>query len=173
LILGGVSVSWQSGVRVFETLLRQRGVDPDAVADVDSAWAAFEEFLQIPLDGLLTDEDSDSDGFIVQWGRWSWNDGLPSLVFTRQLAIPDGEDPHWQPSYWRVELEMTFPNDRGLAGLDELNESNTGFSFEPVGPARSAEIAATREHYLTIYPLLRTLFNATPTTSRLALEQVC
>jgi hypothetical protein len=114
--MGGVSVSWQSSIEVFSGLLRQRGVDPDAVADVHGAWAAFEEF---------------------QWGRWSWNDSRPSLSFTRQLAIPDAEDPDGQPGYWQVELEMTFPDVPSLVDLGELNESSTGFSFDPIGPPRA------------------------------------
>jgi hypothetical protein len=172
LILDGVPVPWQSSAEVFGRLLRQHGVDPDAVADVHAAWAAFEEFLQTPLDGVVAGEDSDADGFIAQWGRWSWNENRPSLSFTRQLAIPDAEDPDWQPSLWQVELEMTFPDGPSLAGLDELNESSTGFSFEPIGTARSAEIASTRDHYLALYPQLRALFNTVPDKSTLSLQQV-
>lgn len=174
-ILGGVSVPWQSSVEVFGRLLRQHGVDlvdPAAMSDVDRAWAAFEEFCQTPLEGIATGEDCDGDGFIVQWGRWSWNDNRPSLLFTRQLAIPDAEGPDWQPSYWQVGLEMTFPDSPSLARLNELNESNTGFSFAPVGPARSIELASTRNHYLALYPQLATLWNTVPDKSTLSLEQV-
>jgi hypothetical protein len=165
-----MSVSWQSSIEVFSRLLRQGGVDPDAVADVHAAWAAFEEFLQTQLDGVASGEDV--DGFIVQWGRWSWNDNRPSLSFSRQLAIADAEDPDWQPSYWQVELEMTFPDAPSLADLDELNESSTGFSFDRIGPTRAAELASTRDHYLTLYPQLRTLFDSAPAKSSLSLQQV-
>ena len=165
-----MSVSWQSSIEVFSRFLRQRGVDPDAVADVHAARAAFEEFLQIQLDGVASGEDV--DGYIVQWGRWSWNDSRPSLSFTRQLAIPDAEDPDRQPSYWQVELEMTFPDVPSLADLDELNESSTGFSFDPIGSTRAAELASTRDHYLTLYPQLRTLFDSAPAKSSLSMQQV-
>jgi hypothetical protein len=172
MILGSVPVSWRSSVEVFDRLLRRHGVDSDAVVDVHAAWAAFVEFLQTPLGGIMTGEDSDADGFIVQWGRWSWNDHCPSLSFTRQLAIPETEDSDWQPSYWQVELEMTFPDLPSLTGLDELNESDTGFSFEPIGPARAAELAATRDHYLALYPQLGALFSTAPANSALSLQQV-
>jgi hypothetical protein len=97
------------------------------------------------VDGILPGDECDADGFIVQWGCWSCNDKRPALCFTRQLAIPDPDDPDGQPSYWQVELEMIFQDEASLEGLDELNESSTGFSFDPIGPARGAELAAVRE----------------------------
>ena len=165
-----MSVSWQSSIEVFSRLLRGRGLDPDSVADVHAAWAAFEEFLQTPLEGVASGEDA--DGYIVQWGRWSWNDSRPNLSFTRQLAIPDAEDPDGQPSYWQVDLEMTFSDVPSLTGLDELNESSTGFGFDPVGPLRAAELTSIHDHYLTLYPQLRTLFDSAPAKSGLSLQQV-
>jgi len=47
----------------------------------ESAWRVFCAFLAVEVDGLETAPDSDADGFIVQWGRYSWNGGLPSLQF--------------------------------------------------------------------------------------------
>lgn len=73
----------------------------------------------------MAGEDCDADGFVIAWGRWPENANRPSLSLTRLLAIPDAEDPDWQPSYWYVDLEMTFPDSPSLAGLGELNESNT------------------------------------------------
>lgn len=64
-------IDWRSSVELFAQMLCQRGVPPDAVSNVDAAWAAFTEFVQTPLDGIVTGEDSDGDGFIVQWGCWS------------------------------------------------------------------------------------------------------
>jgi hypothetical protein len=166
-----MTVAWQSGTDVFGRLLRERGLDPHAVTDVEAAWAAFVDFVQTPVDGLVAGDDCDADGFIVQWGRWSWNDKRPALCFTRQFAVPDPDDPGGQPSYWQVELEMLFHDEANLEGLDELNESNTGFSFDPIGSARGAEVAALREHYLGLYPQLRALWRATPAESRLSLHQ--
>ncbi|MEJ3745334.1 hypothetical protein WEI85_18830 [Actinomycetes bacterium KLBMP 9797] len=166
-----MTVAWQSSAEVFERLLRQRGIDPHSVNDVEAAWAAFEEFVQTPVNGILPGDDCDADGFIVQWGRWSWNDKRPALCFTRQLAVPDPEDPDGQPSYWQVELEMLFQDEASLEGLDELNESNSGFSFDPISPARGSELAALRDHYLGLYPQLCVLWRATPVESRLSLHQ--
>jgi hypothetical protein len=171
LIPCAMPIYWRSGAEVFGRQLREHGLEPDAVTDVEAAWEAFEEFLQTPVDGIVSGDDADADGFIVQWGSWSWNDKRPSLSFTRQLAIPDADDPEWQPSYWHVELEMTFQEEPGLAGLDELNESSSGFSFDPIGPARSAEVVALRDHYLGLYPQLQVLWHATPVSSKLSLFQ--
>jgi hypothetical protein len=166
-----MSVAWQSGAEALGQLLRRRGIEPDAVMDVEAAWTAFGEFVQTPVDGIVSGDDSDADGFIVQWGCWSWNDERPSLSFTRQLAVPDPEDPDGQPSYWHVELELIFQDEASLVGLDELNESDTGFSFDPVGPARDAELAALHDHYLGLYPQLRALWYATPVETKLSLHQ--
>jgi hypothetical protein len=57
---------------MFAQILRQRGVEPDAVRDVQAAWDAFGEFLQIEIEGTEGPKN-DGDGFIVQWGRWDWN----------------------------------------------------------------------------------------------------
>lgn len=164
-------ISWRAGAEAFGQILREHGLDPDAIADVIVAWTAFEEFVQLEVDGIVSTDESDADGFIVQWGRWSWNGNRPSLSFTRQLAVPDPDDLFLQPSYWHVELEMTFQDEPSLAGLGELNESSTGFSFEPIGPERTAELAAIHTHYLGLYPELRALWRATPISSELAMYQ--
>lgn len=166
-----VPAPWQSTADVFGQVLRRHGLDPSAVTDVAEAWAAFAEFLQIEVDGILSPVDQDGDGFIVQWGRSSWNGYRPSLSFTRQLAIPDAEDPAWQPSYWQLDLAMTFEDQPGLAGLDELNESDTGFSFTPVGPERAAELTEMHKHYLGLYPQLQAMWNAKPITTELTMYQ--
>ncbi len=66
---------------------------------------------------------------------------------------------------------MIFQDEASLEVLDELNESDTGFSFEPIGRARGAELAAVHEHYLGLYPHLRALWNATPVFSKLSVHQ--
>jgi hypothetical protein len=165
-------IPWQSSAELFGRLLRTHGIEPDAVTDVEAAWAVFVDFVQTWVDGMVSGEDADADGFIVQWGCWPWSDGRPSLSFTRQLAVPDADDPDWQPSYWHVELQMVFSNELGFAGLDELNESDTGFSFDPIGPARRAELATLHDHYLAVYPELQAVWRTTPAASGLSLHEV-
>jgi hypothetical protein len=81
---------WRDSAGTFAEILRRHGVDPEAVTDVEAAWCAFGEFLQVAVDGI--DTDADADGFLVQWGRYSWNDDRLSLSFTRQLAVVDGPE---------------------------------------------------------------------------------
>jgi hypothetical protein len=159
-------------VAVFGQILRQHGQDPQAVADVPAAWAAFEDFLQIEIADIGSGADFDVDGFAVQWGCWSWNGRRPALSFSRLLAIPDTDDPEGQRAYWQVDLQLTFHEDPALAGLDEMNESGTGFSFDAIGPARARELADMRAHYLGLYPQLQQLWRATPIESQLTLDQV-
>jgi len=114
-------------------LLRARGQDPAAVTDTAEAWAAFQEFLHAELEGIYRpSEDWDSDGFIVEWGRYSWNQHRQSLSFSRLIAV-EGEhddiedsDEHWQPEYWQVSLELIF--DDSVEVRDEF-ESATGHYF--------------------------------------------
>jgi hypothetical protein len=168
-----VPVSWQSSADVFSEILRRYGCEPQAIIEVDAAWAAFVAFMQTEIDGLVP-EDSDADGSIVQWGRSSGHDmRRPYLSFSRQLAVPDAVDPERQPSYWHVELQMTFDDGPGLTGIDELDEQNSGFDFDPIGPARAAGLVTTREHYLRPYPQLRVLWGLKPAGSDLALIEVC
>jgi hypothetical protein len=168
-------ISWQASAEVFAEILRRHGVEPDAVSDVDAAWGAFDEFLQIDLDGIVEEPDSDADGFIIQWGRYSWNGGRLSLAFTRQLAVTDGEgqkDPDSQPALWQVDLEMCFDDEPDLIGLDTLNSSDTGFSFDPIGPQRTAELAEMRTD-MERHPQLQAIWSATPVSSSLSFECVC
>ncbi|MFF2132247.1 hypothetical protein ACFVW1_44260 [Streptomyces olivochromogenes] len=99
---------------VFARILRQRAVEPESVRDVDAAWDAFGEFLQVEVEGIERLEN-DGDGFIVEWGRWGWNDDQPSMSFGRLLAV-NGADhrdaPDRQPEYWKVELQLVFGEDR-------------------------------------------------------------
>ena len=81
--------------------------------NVAAAWQAFAQFLALPVDGLEAVEN-DADGFMVQWGRYSWNDRLPNLTLTRQFTIDvwdawPGED-GCQPEIWQVNLHMVSPD---------------------------------------------------------------
>ncbi|MFF4829414.1 hypothetical protein ACFY20_42235 [Streptomyces sp. NPDC001312] len=100
-------------------ILRQRAVESGSVRDVAAAWDAFCEFLQIEVEGIERPEN-DGDGFIVEWGKWGWNEDHPALPFGRLLAVSesdDRDDPDWQPEYWKVELQLIFAEDpRELPG---------------------------------------------------------
>jgi hypothetical protein len=47
-----------------------------------------------------------------------------------------------------------------------------GSASIPSAAARSAELAATRDHYLALYPQLQALWQARPVDSKLSLHQV-
>jgi hypothetical protein len=142
-----MSIFWRDCRDAFEHALRRQGQEPDSVKGVEAAWTAFVEFLQLGIDGIDQSPDSDADGFIVQWGRRSWDGRLPSLSFTRQIAVANVDDlldPNWQPEYWQTDLTLCFVDDVALIGIDALAKSNTGFSFDGTGPARQRELAAMR-----------------------------
>lgn len=165
-------VPWRQSAETFAAILHRRGVDPAAVSDVAEAWRAFAEFLQIEILGVLADPDADSDGFIVQWGRYSWHDDRLSISFTRQLAVPcddtDPGDPHEQPDYWQVDLALVFDDAPELTLLDGGHESDTGYYFEPVGARRAAAVAEAAE-----YAQLQAALKANPVHSDLSFERAC
>ncbi|MFC8434633.1 hypothetical protein [Streptomyces sp. NPDC057253] len=140
--------------------------------DVEVAWGAFCEFLQVGIDGIEGPED-DGDGFIVQWGRWDWNDGRPALSFGRQLAVSAGHGPEgleWQPEYWQVELQLVFAEDPAWADLDSLGRQDTGFRFDGIGVPRAAALGGIRSS-LRSYPQLAALWQAEPLRCDLTLER--
>jgi hypothetical protein len=109
---------------------------------------------------------ADVDGFIVQWGRYSWHAGRLCVSFTRQLAVPSDcncVDIHEQPDLWQVDLTLVFDDAPGLAVLDNSHESDTGFYFEPAGSRRDAAIAEAAQ-----YPQLQAALHATPRHSVLS-----
>jgi hypothetical protein len=117
---------------------------------------------------------SDADGFIVQWGRYSWHDRLPSLSFTRQFAVDvraTWTEPDWyQPEYWQVSLDLVFPESPALGDLDQLNVQDTGFDFSPLGPERDHAISEA-EWEIQHYETLQALWTSTPLRSTVALDQ--
>jgi hypothetical protein len=155
--------NWQSGVQTLSEILREHRVEPDRVTDVEAAWRAFGQFLQLQADGI----ESPDDGFIVQWGRYSWNDDKPSLSFTRQLAVPDAEDPDYVGP-WQLDLALCFDE----PGLERLGSADTGFQFTPIGPERAAALTAMRTD-LHRDPLLRTIWQTKPISTQLDWECVC
>lgn len=169
-----MGIWWRDSPQELAGLLRRHGLTPDQVTSVETAWKAFGQFLARPVDGLESEPDSDADGFIVQWGRNSWNDGLPSLSFTRQFAVDVREtwtEPDWyQPEYWQVSLDMVFPDMPALADLDRLNVQDTGFDFSAPGPERDHAIGAA-EREIQSYPTLQALWTSTPLRSAIALDR--
>lgn len=165
-------VAWQSSLDEFGRVLRRHGVAADAVTDIETAWQAFCEFLEVEVDGI--DPSLDADGFIIQWGRYTWTDRRPSLSFTRQLAITDDSeaDPDRDPAYWQIDLQMCFADKPELAGIDNLEVQDTGFAFDPIGPQRNTALAEARNE-MERYAQLRAAWHATPTGSSLTFERVC
>jgi hypothetical protein len=86
----------QSSADAFGQVLRRHDVDPGAVIDIEAAWRAFGEFLQVEVDGV--DTHPDAEGFIVQWGRYTclasrvWQSRTLALALTQSAR---SERPHW------------------------------------------------------------------------------
>ncbi|MEU6777038.1 hypothetical protein [Streptomyces sp. NPDC046759] len=59
-----MSISWQSSASAFEQILVRSCVAAGACT-MEAAWAAFVEFVQVPVEGIEGPED-DGDGFIVE-----------------------------------------------------------------------------------------------------------
>src|SRR6476661_4955882 len=117
-----MGTGWRDSPEVLTRLLREHGQDPSHVTSVEASWQAFRSFLASPVDGLEPDPQRDADGFIVQWGRYVWDDMRPSLTFTRQMAVNVKatwtESDWYQPEYWQVTLELIFDDAPALAGID-------------------------------------------------------
>ncbi|WP_433652065.1 hypothetical protein ACQP2C_06215 [Micromonospora zamorensis] len=169
-----MGVTWRESPEELVGLLRLHGLTPDRVNNVETAWKAFRQFLAQPVDGLEPGPDSDADGFIVQWGRYSWHDRLPSLSFTRQFAVDVRgtwtETDWYQPEIWQVSLELVFPDAPALADLDRLNVQDTGFDFSPPGPERdhaTGEAESQAQHH----PILQALWASIPVHSAVMLDR--
>ncbi|MGC4759119.1 hypothetical protein [Micromonospora trifolii] len=169
-----MGITWRESPEELVGLLRLHGLTPDRVNNVETAWKAFREFLAQPVDGLEPGPDSDADGFIVQWGRYSWHDRLPSLSFTRQIAVDvQGtwtETDWYQPEIWHVSLNLVFADAPALADLDRLNVQDTGFNFSPPGPARDHAIGKA-EWEVQRHPTLQALWASTPVHSAVTLDR--
>lgn len=167
-----MGVGWRDSPEVLAGLLREHGQDPDQVTNVEAAWQAFRSFLANPIDGLEPD-DSDADGFIIQWGRWGWNDRRPSLTFTRQIAVNARatwtESDWYQPELWQLNLELIFNDAPELADLDQPEMRIPGFDFSPPGPEQDHALREI-ERKVQQYPTLQALWASTPVRSRLDLE---
>ncbi|MFC4092650.1 hypothetical protein, partial [Micromonospora sp. GCM10011541] len=167
-MMTAMPVPWRSSAEAFAQYLTSHGLEAAHVLDVEAAWQAFSEFLQVEIDGVDPDPDSDADGFILQWGHYSWNGHRPSLTFTRQLAIV-GDGPCVDPEYWQLSLQMRFDDGPDLTGIDALPEQDTGFNFAPIGPHRHAAVAEMRTH-MEQHPQVQAAWRAKPTDSELTLD---
>lgn len=169
-----MAIGWRDSRELLIDLLGRHGLVPDRIGDVGTAWTAFREFLAQPVDGLDPAPDGDVDGFIVQWGRYGWNDKLPSLTFTRQFAVDARntweEADGYQPEYWQVSLDMVFPDAPALADISELNVQDTGFDFSPPGPERDHAIGEA-EWEIRLYPTLHALWTSVPVRSSVTLDR--
>ncbi|MEU4428752.1 hypothetical protein AB0F81_49770 [Actinoplanes sp. NPDC024001] len=164
---------WRDAAQMLAGRLRRYGVDPGHVHDVAVAWQAFTEFLALPVDGLEPVEN-DADGFMVQWGRYSWNDRLPGLSFTRQFAVDvrdawAGKD-WYQPEIWQVSLDMVFPDTPELAQFGRPGPADTGLDFSAPGPERDRAVRAV-EQRLTQDPTLRAAWASRPARSSVTLDE--
>ncbi|SDS92389.1 hypothetical protein [Actinoplanes derwentensis] len=143
----------------FDRLLLNHHVHPENLGDVESAWLAFTEFTQTEIDHLDPAATTEADGFIVQWGRYSWIDRTAALTFTRRLALLTDDG----PGCWQVSLDMRFP------GFHTLPTGDTGLDFTPVGPGRAAALAQIRATIKSL-PQLYALWRAVPRRSTLTFE---
>lgn len=137
---------------------------------MEAAWAAFEEFLQVPVEGIEGPED-DGDGFIVEWGVWDWTGNRPALSFGRLLAVTedgDRQDPYWQPEYWKVEFQACFAEDPAWADLHIGGDS--GFDHAALGAPRADALAATRR-LIDQDPLLSAMWRSTPIDIEVTLDR--
>ena len=168
-----IAVAWRDSPEVLARLLREHGQDPNRVSNVEAAWQAFRSFLACPVDGLDPGPDSDADGFIVQWGRYGWNDMRPTLTFTRQFAVDVRttwtESDWYQPEYWQVNLELVFDDAPALADVGQLEVQDSGFDFSPPGPAQDHAFSEV-EWEVQQYPTLQALWTSTPVQSSLDID---
>ncbi|WP_371615248.1 hypothetical protein [Streptomyces sp. NBC_00454] len=173
-----MSISWRSSAAAFEQSLARHGVAAGACT-VEAAWAAFEEFVQISVEGIEGPED-DGDGFIVEWGAWSWNGHRPALSLGRLLAVTgddgdgdgdgdDRNDPHWQPQYWKVELQVSFAEDPAWADL-HVKGGNSGFDHAAIGEPRAAALADARR-FIEQDPLLGAMWRSAPIDLEVTLDR--
>ncbi|MBO1330869.1 hypothetical protein [Streptomyces sp. VRA16 Mangrove soil] len=171
-----MSIPWRSSAAEFERILGRRGA-LGGVCDMEAAWGAFEEFAQVPVEGVAGPEE-DGDGLIVQWGTWDRGDRdgtYSGLSFGRQLAVDEGadrSDPYWQPGYWQVEFRARFADDAAPGHQPVIAGGDSGFDFAALGAPRAAALAALRR-LVDWEPALSALWRAAPVSVEVTLDQAC
>ncbi|MEU5959035.1 hypothetical protein [Streptomyces sp. NPDC047525] len=166
-----MSISWRSSAAAFEQILGRHGVAAGACS-MEAAWAAFEEFVQVPVEGIVGPE-GDGDGFIVEWGVWGWTGtgNRPALSLGRLLAVNedgDRQDPYWQPQYWKVEFQACFAEDPAWADLHTSGGGDSGFDHTAIGEPRADALTATRR-FIDQDPLLGAMWRSAPIDSEVTL----
>ncbi|MDV9193570.1 hypothetical protein R6L23_36095 [Streptomyces sp. SR27] len=166
-----MSISWRSSAAAFEQILGRHGVAAGACT-MEAAWAAFGEFVQVPVEGIEGPEDG-GDAFIVGWGVWDWTGNRPALSLGRLLTVNeygDRQDPYWQPLYWKVEFQACFAEDPAWADLHISGGGDTGFVDAAIGKPRADALAATRR-FIDEDPLLSALWRSAPIEIDVTLER--
>jgi hypothetical protein len=160
-------IVWPAAAAAFEQILREHGIQPTAVTNVEAAWRAFVAFSQTDITGVVP-ADEDGDGLIVQWGRRSWYDNRLSLALTRQLAVANRD-----PQLWQVELAIAFDDEPALLALEHsLDDTSTDFRFDPIGPPRANALAEMRAQARQ-HALVRTMWTTVPVSSTLTFDRAC
>lgn len=165
-----MSISWRFSAEAFKQILDRHGVAVGAYT-MESAWAAFEEFVQVPIEGIEGSED-DGDGFIVEWGVWDWTGNRPALSLGRLLAVNEGSDldDSYQPTqHWKVEFQACFAEDSAWADL-HINGGDSGYDHAAIGGPRAAALAATRRS-IDQNPLLSAMWRSTPIDIEVTLDR--
>ncbi|MFE2309832.1 hypothetical protein [Streptomyces sp. NPDC059411] len=171
-----MSIPWRSSAAALQEILGRHGVTPGGACAMEAAWAAFEEFVQVPVEGIEATDD-DGDGFIVEWGVWDWNAGRPAVSLGRLLAVNDDgdgdgdrSDPYWQPQYWKVEFQACFAEDPAWAGLHVSGAGDSGFDHAAIGGPRADALSATLR-LIEQDPLLSAMWRSTPTHTEVTLDR--
>ncbi|MFB8077132.1 hypothetical protein [Streptomyces sp. NPDC056013] len=166
-----MSISWRSSAAAFEQILSCHGVAA-GTCTMEAVWAAFEECVQVPVEGIEAPED-DGDGFIVEWGVWDWTGNRPALSLGRLLAVNEGgdrQDPYWQPQYWKVEFQACFAEDPAWADLHIIGGGDSGFDHAAIGEPRADALAATHR-FIEQDPLLSAMWRSAPVDIEVTLDR--
>ncbi|MFK0017425.1 hypothetical protein [Streptomyces sp. NPDC091027] len=169
-----MSIHWCSSAAAFEQILGRHGVAAGACT-MEAAWAAFEEFVQLPVEGIEGPEN-DGDGFIVEWGVWDWSENRPALSLGRLLAVNDADDvdgrqdPYWQPQYWKVEFLACFAEAPALVHPRISEGGDSGFDHAAIGEPRAGALEATRR-FIVQDPLLSEIWESVPVDIAVTLDR--
>ncbi|MEO3815258.1 hypothetical protein ABGB21_01350 [Plantactinospora sp. B24E8] len=160
-------VLWPDSADVLRNLLRDHGLDPNRVESPESAWRVFRAFLAVEIDGLKPEPDGNADRFAVSWGRYSWNDELPTLAFKRYLTVC-AAPPAWRhPEEWRLDLHMVFPDLPAFADVGQLNTQSSGVYHRRPGSAMD-DVVREALWEVERYPALQAIWTTTPLRSSIS-----
>ncbi|GAB3163770.1 hypothetical protein [Microbispora hainanensis] len=156
-------IDWRDAPDLLAEILRQHGQTPGAITDTRAVWAAFAEFAQTKLNGIAIQPNSDSDGFILQWGRWSWSGHRPSMSFIRQVAVPRDDDQFGSVvAHWQIELVLFYEES---AVLSLHPNQDTGFYFPTCNDEWRAALMEAQD-----FPPFQAVIESAPVGNSLTLE---